>query len=761
MNASTAPVTTSHEAGGVARPGRNCFHRSRAPRVALLTDADAYFAAVASACRKATETIIIAGWAIDSRVRLTPGRTDDDELPDELGPFLAALVRRSRTLRVRVLAWDVGMVFGIESGFAPVFRTAEERRWRFQWELDSEHAFGAGQHQKIVLIDDSIAFVGGIDLTGERWDSPEHLPHDERRMHAGKPYDPIHDVAVMFDGPPAAALGVLMRERWQRATGKDVPLSRIRRSIPGLEPGSAMGGMIDRAGGVFDRVGDFSRRTTDRALESWRALRGTGPPGTARDCWPDGVEPDAFDAPVALARTEAKYLWHPGVREIETLWLDSIAAAREVIFIENQYFTSRSIAEALASRLAEPDGPEVIIVQPLYCAGWLEQATMGVLRDEHLQSLREADVGGRLRVYYPVAADGTPIYVHSKVLFIDDSIARIGSANVANRALALDTEVDAHLESEGREDLTAIYASWRDRLVAEHLGVEPSTLRDAREREGSLGKAVDALRGEGRSLRELSYDSPRWLRSLVPQGLADPERPADPRQLSDSLIPVHPARMTRWEKARAILVVSILATMALGWVFVPLSGGEAAEALAARVRPVVEAPFAPFLAVGVFLVAGVLMFPMSVLVLATELAFGAGMGSVISLVGGMASSIAGYAQGRVIGRRWLRRLGGTRVNAVSRALARHGVLTIAAARLMPLVPWTLTSLIAGASHVRPLDYVLGTLGGLVPVVLAAALLSDAASRPGMYGLLAFGLFLLLMAGMFAWGRALLRRTSGG
>lgn len=738
----------------VAPSARTRWRTLPAGRVAFLVDAESYFAAVASACEQARDSIVICGWAIDSRIRL---RRDEaaprSGLPDELGPFLAALARRTASLKVRVLAWDFAMLFGLESGFLPVFRTQQERNRRVQWELDSEHAFGAGQHAKIVVIDGRVAFVSGMDLTAGRWDTRAHAPDDPRRTDGGKAHGPYHDVATVFDGDAAAELARLLELRWKRATGRGARFANARARVPALAPGTRIGDAIDRAGAM-------TRRTAERARAGLRRLR-PPPPAAPGDPWPANVEPDLRDADVAIARTEAAYLWHPEVREIEALWLDGIARARSCIFIENQYFTSKTIADALAARLGEPAGPEVVIVQPLSCAGWLEQATMGVLRDIQLRALRDADTHGRLRVYYPVASDGEAVYVHSKVLVIDDVSARIGSANASNRSMTLDTECDVEFHAGEPPEARAAIARFRDGLLAEHLGTKAERVQEAMTARGSLGAAIESLRGDGRSLRPLALDSPAWLATVLPTSLADPERTAGAEAISAELMPAGQPHLTRGQKARSIALIALLLALTVTWAALPVGVGEGARTLAEIVRPWASNPLAPFLAIAAFVVLGIVAFPMSVLVLASELAFGPVVGTIVSLTGGMASSLFAYAQGRVVGRRWLRRLGGSSVNRVSRALGRHGVTAIATARLLPFVPWTLTSLLAGASHLRPLDYVLGTAIGLVPIVLGAALVTDAAVAPGMRGVVELGVFLALLLGVGAWARARLHVSSGG
>src|SRR5204863_3831508 len=165
------------------------------------------------------------------------------------------------------------------------------------------HPFGASHHQKIVVIDDALAFAGGLDLTIRRWDTPAHHAHDPRRVDpTGRPYPPAHDIQMMVDGEAAAALGELARTRWHVATG---------RTPPAPLPATA---------------------------------RGT-------DLWPEATAPDARDAPVGIARTMPAFRDEPAVQEVVAFATQSIASARRFIYIENQYLTSASVGAALARRL--------------------------------------------------------------------------------------------------------------------------------------------------------------------------------------------------------------------------------------------------------------------------------------------------------------------------------------------------------------------------------------------------------------------------
>ena len=132
------------------------------------------------------------------------------------------------------------------------------------------------------------------------------------------------------------------------------------------------------------------------------------------------------------------------IRECERPYLDSIAAAQRSIYIESQYFTNHTLARALARRLEERDGPEVIVVMPKECEGWIEKQTMGALRHEALEALAGADRHRRLRLVYPVASRARDVatFVHSKVMIVDDRLLRIGSANLSHRSMGVDSECD-------------------------------------------------------------------------------------------------------------------------------------------------------------------------------------------------------------------------------------------------------------------------------------------------------------------------------
>jgi phospholipase D1/2 len=88
----------------------------------------------------------------------------------------------------------------------------------------------------------------------------------------------------------------------------------------------------------------------------------------------------------------------------------------------------------------------------------------------------------------------------------------------------------------------------------------------------------------------------------------------------------------------------------------------------------------------------------------------------------VASAILTYGVGVLIGRQALENIMGPRLNRIRRAITRHGVMAVAAVRMVPVAPFTVINLAAGASRIPFLDYVLGTILGMLPgLVLMSAL----------------------------------------
>lgn len=673
----------SSSAGSIAREGVSAWRIVTASRAAVLIDGAAYFETIAEGVRRAQERVFILGWDIHSRT-LLQRRKDGEGL--ELRELLRQALDRRRSLHVYILVWDFAMIFALERDWTPLFDPAWSRHPRLHFSMDDHHPVGACHHQKVVVIDDALGFAGGLDLTKRRWDTPEHLPEDPRRVDpTNAAYRPFHDVQMVVEGQAAHALGELARERWRAATGET----------------------LDPVAGA-----------------------GLGP-------WPPELEPDMRNVEVAISRTLPRYKGRDEVREIEALYSDAIASAQRYIYMETQYFTSSVIRSALEERLGDARGPEVVLVLPLRCTGWLEESTMGQLRARVLSRLRELDVHERLSIYWPMVSDSVrrDVFVHAKVLLIDDRFLRIGSSNASNRSLGLDTECDLSVEWRGREDIACAIRAALHRLLAEHLGTSPQTVADRLEAEGSLRAAVEALRNPEKSLEPLEVLRAKEDEVLASfPSLVDPERPIDPEDLLVELAPEEP-ELSRGRGVRNFAgVLVVLLTLAAVWRWTSLHDFLEIDTLTGFVGSVAESPFAPLVVVGFYIVASLLMVPVTVQIVATALAFGPFTAAFYAAMGTLASAAVTYGIGHALGRQTVRKLSGSRLNRLSRQLARRGFLTTLATRILPVAPFTIINLVAGASHIRFRDFVLASFLGMLPGIIAITVLEarieDLIRRPG-------------------------------
>lgn len=674
-----APFAATTDADAIAdvfRPGENCQRIATARRAAVLVDGENYFRAVHSAMRRARRSIMIVGWDLHSEVRLVrSGRAHD--LPLRLGPFLDTLARWREGLVIYLLSWDFAMIYALEREFFPRYKFTWRTHDRIHFRLDGEHPIGASQHQKIVVVDDAVAFAGGFDLSQWRWDTAAHRPDDDRRKDpSGNVYPPFHDVQMMVDGPAAEALGAVVKDRWARACGKS----------PGVDQGIAIG-----------------------------------------DPWPPDIAPDFRDVPVAVARTLPAHRDYPEIREVERLYMDSIAAARRTIYIENQYLSAYRIGEAIRQRLETPSGPEVVIVLPENTGGWLEQHTMDVLRGRLLEKLRAADRHHRLRVYYPrVGTDPhTSLMVHAKVMVIDDQFLRVGSSNLSNRSLGLDSECDLAIAAAPETPTALAIAGFRDRLLAEHLGVSPKDVAESHASTGSIGSAVESLRGGARTLLPMDASVPEAIDRWVPDAeLLDPERPIAPEALLDTFVGPEQRHGAFRQSIKVLALIAGLVVSAAIWQWGPADGWIDANRVLAAAQWLADRPMAPLSVPAVFVLGGLVSFPVTLMIIATVGIFGPWLGVVYAVVGAQASAMTLFGLGRWLGREGVRRYAGSLINRLSRKLSENAIRAVITVRIVPVAPFSVINVIAGATEIRWRDFAVGTFIGQLPGTLIAAIVAD-------------------------------------
>ncbi len=167
----------------ILEPGRNVWRVACAGHAAVLQDAAAYYGVLRRIMLNARRSIHILGWDIDSRTPLVSeqGRPDDG-LPATLAAFLAALIERRPQLSVKLLLWDYSVLYALERELLPALALRWSAPPQVELCLDDTVPFGASHHQKLVVVDDAVAFAGGLDLTIRRWDTPRHDPRDPLRL---------------------------------------------------------------------------------------------------------------------------------------------------------------------------------------------------------------------------------------------------------------------------------------------------------------------------------------------------------------------------------------------------------------------------------------------------------------------------------------------------------------------------------------------------------------------------------------------------
>lgn len=457
-------------------PNSTCWRTARAARAGLIVDVEDYYAAAREVMAKAQRSVHILGWAWDPDTPFTPS-APGEPAPERWGNFVRALADAHPQLDVKLLIWKSALPIAATQNFFPHRARQCFKGSNVQFRLDSSIPMGACHHQKAIIVDDRLAFCGGCDVGPDRWDTERHQDDDPRRRKTKGNgfFECRHETMAVVDGEAAAELGQLFRDRWERSCGE-----------------------------ILATPEDYS-----------------GP-----DLWPGQVKPAFSDVLVGLARSEPQWGHHSEVRETEKLHLASLAAAKRLIYMENQYFASPLMAEALAACLEKHRGPEVVLVSTEHSPSWFDRMTMDRTRLLFLKRLREADRYGRLTAVCPVTATGRSIIVHSKLSIIDDELVRVGSANLNNRSTGFDTECDLAIEAETGETRRAI-AAFRNALVGHWMGQGGAAVAEAAAREGSLGKAIAAL-DTCRRLRAIEARTiTAWDNFIATAHLGDPASPKD------------------------------------------------------------------------------------------------------------------------------------------------------------------------------------------------------------------------------------------
>ena len=372
--------------------------------VNILIDGAEAFPAMQRAMMKARSHVYLANWFVSPDFRLVrdgPGSAPGD------GPTIRELLSEVATrVDVRVLLWSGPPVPWTPLGRPEIKRTRDEltRGTHVHCLLDHRQRPLHAHHEKILVVDDQVAFVGGLDhtnLRGDRFDSREHALRDGIGWH---------DMAAELRGPAAADVAAHFRLRWEAVSGE---------SLPPVRPGEKAG---------------------------------------------------THDAQVIATIPEAIYPSVPrGVFRILEAYRGALSSAKHLIYIENEFLWSPEIVEVLRQKLVAPpeDDFRLLLLLPAKAVTGTDD-TRG-----QLGALLEADHDHRLfasTIYSHAGSQSRAVYVHAKLAVIDDRWLTVGSANLNDRSLFNDTELNLVVYDPG------IARTTRQRLWAEHLELPLASL---------------------------------------------------------------------------------------------------------------------------------------------------------------------------------------------------------------------------------------------------------------------------------------------
>ncbi len=404
-----------------------------------LVDGEQAMRAMYEAIDGAQKSILIAAWFVTPELRLIRPPDDPSDPPTGKGgphAFLTLIARKASEVDVRILMWPGALVGKFAKRHVERNRRALLRaNPRLRIRLDTHEHLSHCQHQKALVVDGRVAFVGGLDVTAfdaDRWDVQQHTFRQGRNWH---------DAHWRLEGPCVADVAANFAQRWN-ATAPDDP-------VP-LTPQPPL-----PAAGEGEQHAPFSSA---------------------------GEGEQVGDAVVQVQRTIPKgvYPFAPrGVYGIAHAYRRAIARARRFIYLENQYLWSPEITDALCEAIerGRDTNLQIALVLPSH-----PNVGKGDT-DRHIDTLTRADGGrGIFRAYalYTSCWDDTrhcykyrPIYVHAKIAVIDDEWGTVGSANLNGRGMAGDSEIN--VTTTDRASIEAL----RLHLWAEHLNCREEELRAA------------------------------------------------------------------------------------------------------------------------------------------------------------------------------------------------------------------------------------------------------------------------------------------
>jgi len=672
----------------IFQPGENCWVESQARFSTPLIDCANYYKALHSAIVKASHSIFIVGWDIDSRIRLLRGKDEQQsEAPSVISDLLKWKAEQNPDIKIYLLRWDSSLAFFAQREMWAKEVWEEKTPDNVETVLDDTIPMGGSQHQKIVVIDDELVFSGGMDVSTNRWDTRDHPVISEERDGPDGEYGPLHDVQMVSSGPVVVDFAKLVRWRWQR-------------------------------------VADSSPIDIREAAQN-------GEDAPLPEAWPDDYPPLFENVQCALARTIPFMDEVEPAQEVRHMLLDLIKEAESVIYIENQFTTRQEIAEALNKQLKLKPELSVIIVSSYEPKGKFECEAFWASRIEFKAILEKGIDANRVKLTYSSIEDmqGRKAYkrIHSKVMTIDDKYLVIGSSNLSNRSMTLDTEIDTVLYGNTPQNKEKI-AQVRNDLLAEHTGRALDDMPALFESMYPVEALMHNQIAHGYVLTEVRDEvfTEHSVKNVF-RALSDPEEPLISVPTLDGA--ALPARNPRRRSIMIMIGVTIVAVLG-GLMFWASQSIEwlSSDSINAFLEKSRGTYFALPTVLLVYVIGGILFFPVTVLSLAVAAIFGPIWGPIYGIMGALLSSAILFGIGKVSGNAGLRKIGGPKVAAVDEKLKRSGIVGVAAIRMLPVAPFSLVNLVAGISSIGIIQFLIGTFLGMFPPMIAKGLVGDSIAQ---------------------------------
>ncbi len=662
--------------------GYNCWRVEKADHVSIVVDYGNYYRDLRESIINARKSIFLLGWDIDSRIELMRGQdARKDDYPVTFFDLVCWKAKQNPDLQIYLNRWDYSMFF----------MRQREPFWEQKWKscglpnihvcMDNILPLSACHHQKIAVIDDEVAYWGGMDVALGRWDFRQHHVQNKHRadpaqlphIHEKEHFAPYHDIQAVMSGPAARSLAEWARIRWEKACPKTkiVPISQVKdnNDIP--------------------------------------------------YCWPQSDPPDFEDIDVALSRTMPAMQGQRQIEEIIALFRDEIRQAKNFIYIENQFLACQEVALALNEQLRKEPALRVLLVSCYEPNGIMERIAMWGGRVRFKDTLTSGGVGARVAMAYPACHENgkeAPVRIHSKLMIIDNTYLRIGSANINDRSMGMDTEFDVTLYGDNQAACSKI-ASVRNDLIREHTGYEIEKIQEV-VRNGDVQELLEECPGSRQHLRRINdeqYRNQPMAKTIYK--LADPRRP---------LIHARWTRFPRFNKQQAmVLAAAILfaASLAALWSWTPLAEYTDKENLSQLLENIRNAPLALLWIIGIYVISGIFFFPVTAMSTVVVLMFGGWQGFLYATMGALCSGLAGYAIGRAIGRERLLKIFPKAEKSMEK-IRSSGVIGVTVIRMLPIAPFSLVNMIMGVIHLPLLPFLLGTFFGLSPGKIMLAIFGE-------------------------------------